>query len=125
MNLQINHVDSGWKIKAGRKHFYVGEYGFNGVIYKDYNAFKTGKGVCYIPEYDFENRIENDTFLFEFAAKQLVASKLEDNTYVATSGYTRQNLIDLCNGDVDKAKMLFEELDWTYPETLLAEWEEY
>ena len=33
--------------------FYIGEEYDQGVVYKDLNAFESGIGVCYIPEYGF------------------------------------------------------------------------
>ena len=83
---------AGWKMETGNETYYFGEYGKfgcycnEGVIYKDDNAFKTGNGVCYIPEYGFENARENAGWLFEFSAKEAVASELEGNSYVATEG---------------------------------------
>ena len=47
---------------------------------------------------------------------------MENNSYVATSGYTRQDLVDLCDGNEDMARDLFDHLDWMSPETLMDEW---
>lgn len=119
---------AGWKMVTEDETFYFGEYGQfgcycnDGVVYKDEEAFKTGNGVCYINEYGFENENENSTTLFEFRAKECTASGIEDNTYIATEGYTRKDLIDLCNGNEDMAQDLFDHLDWMSPETLLDEW---
>lgn len=119
---------AGWKLTTDDETYYFGEYGkfgcyYNeGVVYKDRQAFETGNGVCYINEYGFDNNDENDGPLFEFDAKEAVASELEGNSYVATEGWTRQNLIDLCNGDESMAKELFDHLDWMSPETLWNEW---
>ena len=60
--------------------------------------------------------------MFEFGAKEANASQLEGNTYVATAGYTRQDLVALCNGDEAQAAELFEHLDWMSPGTLMDEW---
>ena len=119
---------AGWKLVTDDETYYFGEYGrfgcYNneGVVYKDEEAFKTGVGVCYINEYGFDNDDENSIALFEFNAKEAVASTIEENGYVATSGYTRQDLIDLCNGDEAMAEDLFDHLDWMFPETLWNEW---
>ena len=121
---------AGWKMETEDETFYFGEYGQfgcycnDGVVYKDEKAFKTGNGVCYINEYGFENTDENSTLLFEFRAKEVAASEVENNSYVATSGYTRQDLVDLCDGNEDMARDLFDHLDWMSPETLMDEWSE-
>ena len=119
---------AGWKMVTDDETYYFGEYGRfgcycnEGVVYKDENAFKTGEGVCYVSEYGFENNDENSSCLFEFAAKEVHASELEGNTYVAISGYTRADLVALCNDDEAMAEELFDHLDWMFPETLWDEW---
>lgn len=119
---------AGWKMEMGDEIIYFGEYGSfgcycnDGVIYKDEEAFNTGIGVCYIPEYRFDNTDENMGPLFEFDAKESVASELEGNSYTATEGYTRGDLEALCRGTGCDAQELFEHLDWMCPETLLDEW---
>ena len=119
---------AGWKMITDDETYYFGEYGKfgcycnEGVVYKDRQAFETGKGVCYINEYGFENDDENGGMLFEFDAKESVASELEGNSYVGISGYTRKDLIYLCDGDESMAEELFDHLDWMCPETLWDEW---
>lgn len=119
---------AGWKMEMDNKTLYFGEYGKfgcycnDGVVYKDRQAFETGNGVCYINEYGFDNADENGGELFEFDAKECVASELEGNSYIAESGYTKQDLIDICNGNVGMARELFDHLDWMSPETLMDEW---
>lgn len=119
---------AGWKMKTDEKTIYFGQYGRfgcycnDGVIYKDEEAFKTGVGVCYIPEYGFENNDENNGLLFEFSAKEYIASDLEGNSYIATEGYTRADLENLCKDVGYDAEDLFNHLDWMYPETLIDEW---
>lgn len=120
---------AGWKMETDDETYYFGEYGKfgcygnDGVVYKDNEAFDTGEGVCYIPEYGFENESENAGPLFEFDVKEAVASELEGNSYVATEGYTRADLEDLCRGTGYDVTDLFDHLDWMCPETLLDEWE--
>lgn len=119
---------AGWKMETDEGTYYFGEYGKfggfgnEGVVYKDDEAFKTGQGVCYIPEFEFENSDENSGPLFEFEAKKHVASELEGNSYTATTGYTRADLEALCKDTGYNVYCLFEDLDWMYPETLIDEW---
>lgn len=127
--MQIKKVyPAGWKMETDEETYYFGEYGQfgcycnEGIVYKDRHAFETGVGVCYINEYGFDNDDENKGCLFEFDAKEAVASELEGNSYVATTGWTRQELISLCNGDELMASELFDHLDWMSPETLWDEW---
>ena len=119
---------AGWKMETGGETYYFGEYGKfgcycnDGVVYKDRQAFESGEGVCYIPEYGFENKNENGGPLFEFDAKEYVASEIEGNSYIATEGCTREDLEALCKGTGFSAEELFDHLDWMYPETLIDEW---
>ena len=46
----------------------------------------------------------------------------EDNSYVATTGYTRADLEALCEGTGCDVEDLFDHLDWMSPETLADEW---
>lgn len=121
---------AGWKMETNDETYYFGEYGKfgcyqnEGVVYKDENAFESNEGVCYIPEYGFENRDENGNQLFEFHAKEAVASGVEYNSYITTSGYTRADIEALCDGTNINARDLFDHLDWQHPETLFDEWME-
>lgn len=119
---------AGWKMVTEEETVYFGEYGQfgcycnDGVVYKDRNAFKTGVGVCYINEYGFDNNDENSGRLFEFDAKEAVASEVVGNSYTATSGWTRADLEALCEGTGYDVENLFDHLDWMSPETLMDEW---
>lgn len=116
---------AGWKMVTPDETYYFGEYGQfgcncnDGVVYKDDMAFETGEGVCYVPEFGFENSNENP---FEFYAKALIATEIEGNTYVAIQGYTRQDFIELCDGNEKLARELYDHVDWQHPETLWDEW---
>ena len=119
---------AGWKVEVEGKAYYFGEYGRfgpncnDGVVFKDEAAFNSGNGVCYVNEYGFENANENLGPLFEFGAKEAVAAGLEGNTYVALGGYTKQDFIDICDGNAEMARELFIHVDWQAPETLWDEW---
>lgn len=119
---------AGWKMETDDETYYFGEYGRfgcycnDGVVYKDEHAFETGEGVCYVPEYGFDNVEDNSGPLFEFYAKEAVASELEGNSYVSVAGYTREDLEDLCRGTGYDVEDFFNHLDWMCPETLMDEW---
>lgn len=119
---------AGWKMEMDDETIYFGEYGRfgcycnDGVVYKDEDAFNSGKGVCYIAEYAFDNWNENAGPLFEFDAKESVATGLEGNSYIAHGGWTRKDLEDLCDGTSIDVTDLFNHLDWQSPSTLFDEW---
>lgn len=125
--MKITKADiAGWKVETDEQTYYVGEYvhlGCNdGVVYKDKKAFETGEGVCYIQEYGFDNREQNEGELFEFSAKEAVAEEIVNNPYVASSGYTRKDFEQLVEGTKYSAHDLFLDCEWQSPETLLDEW---
>lgn len=116
---------AGWKMTTDGETYYIGEFGKfgcycnEGVVYKDENAFKTGNGVCYVSEYGFET---DD--LLDDNVKEAIIKEVGSVNYVTISGYTRANLVELCNGDETIAEDLFNHLDWMYPETLWDEWQD-
>lgn len=124
--LKIEKADAGWRVITDDETYYVGEYDIRGcnegVIYRDKKAFNSGVGVCYVPEYGFDNDDQNAGELFEFAAKQAVSEELQDNPYVTTSGYTREDFDKLVEGTKYSAYDLFMSCEWQHPETLLDEW---
>ena len=124
--MQVKKVECGWKVELNDNIGYVGEYGWQGVYYKDDDAWADNNGVVYIPEYGFENEDQNAGDLFEFHAKANVADKIVNNPYVATAdtgvGYTKQDFLNICAGNEDIAFDLFQSVDWQSPETLFNEW---
>ena len=79
-----------------------------GFIFKSYDNFVSGKGVCYLPEF-------------------IVGVDDEEEWVDEKWGYTRENLECLCvHHGWDKAMAwdLFESLDWQHPSTLILEWNE-
>lgn len=130
MRPKVSKADiAGWRVESDEQTLYFGEYVYlgcnEGVVYKDNHAFDTGEGVCYIPEYDFENSDENENELFEFDAKAAAAKELVNNHYVATKGYTRKDFDALVAGTKYSAYDLFMECEWQHPETLMDEWLEH
>lgn len=84
---------------------------FNGVVYKDYEAFKTGVGVCYICESGLED--------------------LENGAAIESVAETRQTILEKCKEYCPNkltleqfAYWVFDFADWTCIETVLDESEE-
>lgn len=129
--MKIEKVKNGFGYKViqeGKVVGYYGEYAelgcCEGVIYKDYDAWETGEGVCYINEYGFDNEEQNAGELFEFEAKQYATSQgVVDNPYYAESGYTKQDILAIAGGDEVLAQTLFDEAEWQCIETILDEME--
>ena len=123
-------------LKDGKPCNYEGGNTDNGVVYKDYEAFRTGVGVCYISEYGLEEMDEN---LVDLEAR-FANSDMTDEEYreerahiLSVAGETRQTIIDQVReafGDdylmTDEqveyfAEDVFELADWAYICTYLAE----
>ena len=70
-----------------------------GYGFKNYGAWEEigPDEVIYIPEYSYKEEIDIEGI------------------------YSKQDFIDLCNGDTDRAYTLFDMVDWQSPETLLME----
>lgn len=127
--IKIEHVKNGFGYKVIQDNKVIGYYGeyaqlgaCEGVIYKDYDAWETGEGVCYINEYGFDNRDQNAGELFEFSAKQVATENgVVDNPYYTDDGYTREGILALAGGDEHLADQLFDYAEWQAIETLLDE----
>lgn len=75
-----------------------------------------GKEAVIKREYFGQGWIVKDEEAFlHFPDKVCYVPELSDE------GYTRQDFLDMCNGQEDVAAMLFEMVDWQSPETLLNE----
>jgi hypothetical protein len=72
---------------------YIPSYTTEGRCYKDDDAFVSGEGVCYIPEYAFDDELN-----------------IKDT-------YTRDDIVSVCDGDDAMADMVYFSLSWEYPET--------
>ena len=98
-------IEIGKKTETPEGVFYELEYGGEGNIYKNEDAFLNRPNeVCYVPEYAVEDY---------------------ENGQVPQTGdcYTHNSLLELCKGDEEVCQNLFYSLEWTYPETLLEEWD--
>lgn len=105
------------EIDGTKKKAYVGENSGEGVIYKDYKAFESSEGICYIPEYGFRNESEFDHQRYGDLENKLIGFE-ED-------GYTRNMLEKIVEehnketGDTLSSESLFEILEWAFPESYL------
>lgn len=95
----------GQKVETPEGVFYELDYNGEGCIYKNEDAFLNHPDeVCYVPEYAAEDH---------------------EGRRVPQTGdcYTRNSLLALCNGNEEVCNDLFYSLEWTYPTTLLEEWD--
>ena len=130
-------------IQNGRIVDYEGGATDNGVVFKDYEAFKTGKGICYIGEFGLQELHQNLADL-EFRHDSITDENDEDflpdkeyeedmENILAECGETRQSIIDQVReafGDdylmTDEQVAYFAEdvfglADWACIATYLAE----
>lgn len=125
----IKEVDNGYKVKDFfGECFYVLTYGWQGYYYKDYDAFKKGNDVCYIPEYNYVNNHENCLIVSErdntddkYYRKDIikeVRNELSGKVY-QDFFYKRvpQKLINYI------ATVVFDTVDWQHPSSYLYETE--
>lgn len=130
-------------VSDGRIVDYEGGNTDNGVVFKDYEAFRTGKGICYISEYGLEElhqRLTDLNFRHDNITDENDEDFLPDKEYeedmesiLAECGETRQSIIDQVQeafGDdylmTDEqveyfAEDVFQIADWACIATYLAE----
>ncbi len=116
METKYSHM-AGKKITIDGDIYYSNAYFFNGAeyggIFKDEKAFKEDpKAVCYIPEHAFDDA---------------EGIEVDGETYYDVTGYTREDLENLIEGETDEEgdpidiEHFFYNLLWAYPETYLSE----
>jgi hypothetical protein len=117
MNYTIEQKEVGKILRiAGDMEEYVAfEYLNQGWFYKDSKAFEKGFGVCYIPEYAVDEFRGKIVSLEGFNFFRLI--DIEDT-------YSYTDFMNLVGNNYGKAKVLFEMVDWQYPESLYQELEE-
>nr|WP_229092427.1 thrombopoietin receptor [Bacteroides ovatus] len=99
-------IEIGNRIETPEGVFYELEYGGEGNIYKNEDAFLNRPDeVCYVPEYAAEDR------------EDWRVSESSDGCF------THNSLLALCKGNEEVCQDLFYSLEWTYPTTLLEEWD--
>lgn len=84
-------------LKDGKIYNYEGGHTDNGFVFKDYEAFKSGQGICYISEYELE-ALDDDLADLEARYEN---SEMSDEAYLkerddilANCGETRNTIID-------------------------------
>lgn len=121
------------KDKTGVTYYHGGSTD-NGVVYKDYEAFKSGVGICYISEYgleDLEDKLgELDQRKQFLTGEEYLAERAE---ILEHCGETRQSIIDQVRDAFGDDYMLTDEqveyfavdvfglADWACIATYLAE----
>ena len=122
-------VDNGYKVKSFfGERLYILTYGWQGYYYKDYDAFKNGNDVCYIPEYNYVNNNENCLIISEkdntddkYYRKDIIKEVREE-----LSGKVYQ---DFFNKRVPQklinyiASIVFDTVDWQHPSSYFYETE--
>lgn len=129
--------DYGYLAKEnGEVYDYEGGHTDEGIVYKDYEAFKTGIGVCYISEYELQELQEE---LADLQA-QYENGNMDEDAYweerryiLSKHGETRKSIIDQVQYAFGKQYLLTDEqveyfasdvfqlADWAYISTYLCE----
>ena len=80
----------------------------NGMVYKNEDAYYNRPDeICYVPEYGFPEDSSE------------YCGKIEE-----VSGYSRNDLMELCNGNRQLCDAVFQCVDWQDPSTWLSEIDE-
>lgn len=125
----VKKVDNGYKVKDEQGiNQYILQYGWQGYYYKDYEAFKNGKDVCYIPEYNYANGLEGCLIISEkdvtddkYHRKDIlreVRNELGGKVYQEFfNKRIPQKLISQIAANV------FDVIDWQHPSSYISETE--
>lgn len=149
MNLQFIEKDMGSVATLGNYKIFKADNGSQGFYYKDYDAFKSGNGVCYISEYGFDDN-EKDNMFYQHDAMNTLgqdvclvldttkdAIKDYEGVYSDSPFHTRDSIIQDCKDALDfegikytEKQLLdfafdvFDSCDWQSPSTLASEFAE-
>lgn len=83
------------------------EQSSDGEIYKNFNAFNSKEGVCYIPSIVFES----------IAVGEKVTLKAIEE--LGEKAYTYNDFLELCNNNPNAAAYVFSCVSWESPSTTL------
>lgn len=87
-------------------------YTDNGCCYKDYNAYKTGEGICYIPECGVDDNDQIDTSYTRAKIIEVVTDYLK-----STDQFKSDEHAEIIAYDI------FDTCDWQCIETYMVEME--
>lgn len=98
----------------------------NGECYKDEEAFKKKKGVCYISEYEYSELLEelsNLKSIYENGEESDEEYRTDIQFILQTAGWTYDNILELVGGKGFErvAEFIFSVVDWQSPETYFQE----
>lgn len=133
-------VENGYKVSKEDEYFYILIYGWQGYYYKDYEAFKNGDDVCYIPEY---NSVNNAGHIPEYNCVNdnekymIISEKIESDDKYYRKDIINEVKTELCgksykdffNDYVPEnlinhiAEIVFDTIDWQHPSSYLYETE--
>ena len=118
----VKEAEYGYLLKDKKGNiYYSGGQTIQGYVYKDYDAYNVGKGICYIPEFGFP---EESDYISSKMVKEY--TKLDINR--AVKNELSQNYSDCFKSKkipkklIDNiSKYVFDTVDWQSPETILDE----
>lgn len=113
---RLKELTIGSVIKKDNNLIYEAGITFNGMVYKNWDEFYYGNGICYISEHGFD---DSEDWTIEIPKEE------------KSIGYTRQDFLNIVREEVGYevpdnvvwaiATDVFETVDWQYPETYLYE----
>ena len=100
----------------------------DGVVYKDREAFLSGKGICYIGEYDFGDMQEELTDLearYQNSGMTDEEYREERSGILSSHGWTREKIVSMCGreGFEKVSEAVFDAVDWQEPSTYFDKFE--
>lgn len=125
----VKKADNGYKVKDQQNNlYYILTYGWQGYYYKDYDAFRDNKDVCYIPEYAYKEDnascilvpLDKDNNSIYYRDDILNAVRNEINGKVYVDFFTEkapEKLIEQI------AEYVLDVVDWQHPESYIYETE--
>ena len=121
----VKKADYGYLLKDKKSNtYYSCEQTIQGYIYKDYEAFKDGKGICYIPESSFTGFNSLNDYISSKMVKEY--SKADINNGVKKELY--QNYSDCFKSKKIPKKLIegisefvIDVVDWQAPESFIYE----
>ena len=116
-------VGEKWVLDGANAVVYIAGVSEQGTIYKDVSAYENGfDEVCYIPEYGFSDYIDElEWAVHDYEMGNSSLEKLCKTISSVSVGYTHRDFLNLCNNQEEVASVVFDTVDWQYPETYFDE----